>query len=85
MHSVELLEHALTAASRLGYKIRQEWLGASGGACVIKGQKWIFLDHGQTPVEQLGVVTESLRGEPGLARLEIPAELRAYLGVRRSA
>lgn len=85
MHTVELLEEALTAASRLGFKVRQEWLGAGGGACEIKGQKWIFLDHGQMPLEQLAVVAAALRGEPGLARLPLGAELRAYLGVRRSA
>jgi hypothetical protein len=85
MHTVELLEHATTAAQRLGYKIRQEWLGTSGGACEIKGQKWIFLDLGSSPLDQLDLVADALRGDPGLARLDLRPELRHFLQVRRSA
>ena len=45
MLTVELLEEALELARRAGYRVRQEWLeGCAGGACVIKGQKWLFLD-----------------------------------------
>lgn len=85
MHTVELLEHALEAARKLGYRVRQEWLGGPGGACELRGQKWLFLDLGLDPGEQLGVVAAALRGEPGAARLDLSPALRQYLNVRRSA
>ncbi len=86
MHTVELLEHAMTAAEQLGYRIRQDWLAeTAGGACLIGGQKWIFLDLAEGPVEHLTEVAEALRGEPGLASLDLPPELRAFLDVRKSA
>ncbi len=45
MTTVELLEQALDLARRSGYKVREEYLDdCLGGACVIKGQKWLFLD-----------------------------------------
>ena len=45
MHTVELLEYALETARAIGFQIREVWLGGTGGgACVLKGQKWIFLD-----------------------------------------
>ena len=86
VHTVELLEHALEAARQLGMKVRPEWLsGAGGGGCEIKGQKWIFLDLGQSPLEQLDQVVQALRGEPALARLDLPPELKAMLHVRKTA
>ena len=86
MHTVELLEHALDAAQRLGYRIRQEWLGGNGGGgCEIQGQRWLFLDVGQGPLDQLEQTAEALRGEPGLARLDLPLELSDYLNVRKTA
>ena len=45
MHTVELREQALAVAEQLGYHIRQEWLGGSGGGqCEFAGRKWIFVD-----------------------------------------
>ena len=86
MHTVELLEHAVAAAEQLGYRIRQDWLaGTAGGTCLIGGQKWIFLDLAQGPVEHLTEVAETLRGEPRLADIDLPPELSAYLDVRKSA
>jgi hypothetical protein len=64
MHTVDLLEQALGAAEKLGYRIRQEWLGGSGGGgCEIKGQKWIFVDLALDPLDQLEQVAEVLRHE----------------------
>ena len=80
MHTVELLEHALRIAKRLGYGIRHEWLGGhGGGACVLKGRKWIFLDLAQPPVEQLALVAGVIRDEVDAGRPDVPLELRSYL------
>jgi hypothetical protein len=68
MHTVELLREALAAAERLGYKLRVENLaGTGGGVCVIAGRKHLFVELAQSPAEQLEVVVEALRNEPGLA------------------
>ncbi len=86
MHTVELLEEALTLAGRLGYKLRQEWLGGSGGGgCEIAGQKWIFIDLALTPTEQFDQVVETLCSEPGIADLAPSPALRRALGLRKAA
>lgn len=68
MHTVDLLEQALTLAAALGIRVRQEWLGGSGGgSCEIRGQRWLFVDLAQTPAEQFAQVAEALIADPGLA------------------
>ena len=67
MHTVELLDVALAAARRLGFCVREDWLGdAGGGTCEFGGQKWIFLDHGLDVAEQLAVVAGALSADPGI-------------------
>ncbi len=86
MHTVELLEHAVAAAERLGYRIRQDWLdGSTGGACLRGREKWIFLDLALGPIDHLTCVAEAIRGEPGWAKLDLPPELRSLTEVRKSA
>jgi hypothetical protein len=86
MHTVELLDHALEVARQLGFRIRHEWLGGSGGGgCLIKGEKWLFLDLALTPFEQLALVADTVRGDPGLTQIEMTSSLQTYLEVRRSA
>lgn len=86
MHTVELLEQSLAAAQRLGYSIRQEWLGGvGGGACEFGGKKWIFVDLSLNAVEQLAQVTEALQDDPGLALLPLPRAVEATLFRKRAA
>jgi hypothetical protein len=85
MHTVDLLAKALAEAQRLGFRIRQEWLGGMGGACVLRGQKWLFLDETLSPAEQLDVVLEALRDDPALGRLPVDHELVRLLDVRKAA
>lgn len=85
MHTVELLEHALEAAQRLGFKVRQDWLGGGCGICELRGQRWIFLDVSLPPAERLAVVVDALRNEPGLNRITLPAPLARLLDTRWSA
>ena len=69
MHTLDKLQRAISAVDKLGYRVRQEWLGgsgnggSSGGGCEIRGQKWLFLDLAQSPADQLDVVTDVLRRE----------------------
>ncbi len=86
MHTVEIMELALSVADRMGYQIRQEWLGGSGGgACEFGGQKWLFVDLALNSVEQLEQVTEALMSDPGIYLVDLPDVLRRQMGIRRAA
>jgi hypothetical protein len=86
MHTVELLEEAIATAKQVGYRVRQDWLGGSGGGdCEIKGQKWIFLDLAVGPLDQLDLVLSALRREPTAARVTMSHPLRSLLAVRKIA
>ncbi len=86
MHTVAMLEQALDLATRLGYGIRQEWLGGNGGGgCELNGQKLFFLDLALEPVEQLDQLLDTLRHEPEAGQLPMRPELREWLRVRKSA
>jgi hypothetical protein len=86
MHTVELLDEAVQTAQRLGYEVRQDWLGGNGGGhCLVRGRKWILLDVAQSVEERLGVVTEALRGEAGASQAVKSAELAQRLNVRMAA
>ena len=86
MHTVELLSHALNLVERLGYRVRQEWLGGGGGGgCELKGRKVLFLDLALGPADQLEQVLGTLRREPDAAGMPMPHQLRELLAVRKSA
>jgi len=86
MHTVELLQEAVEAARRLGYEVRQDWLGGDGGGhCIVRGRKWLLLDVAQSADEQLEVVGEALRGESGAARVVKSRELAQRLDLRSVA
>ena len=67
MHTIELLRASDTIANRLGYGVRQEWLGGcGGGACEVAGRKWIFVDLSLGTAEQLDQIIYALREDPGI-------------------
>lgn len=64
MDRVGQLEAALVLAEKLGYTVRQEWLGGTrGGACRYGGRKWLFVDLSLPVEEQLEQVLAALREE----------------------
>jgi hypothetical protein len=74
------LDLALKVSQDLGYTIRQEFLGGSGGgACELRGRKYLFVDLALHVTEQLEQVCEALRDDPRLLSATIPVELRADL------
>jgi len=86
MHSVDLLEAAMDLAQRLGYTVRQEWFGGSGGGtCAIGDRKMLFVDLALWPADQLELVLDALRREPGLDAVPMRHELREILRMRKSA
>ena len=86
MHTVDLLTQAIELAQRLGYTVRQEWLGGSaGGGCMVKGRRLLFLDVALGPADQLDQVLAALRREHLPADLAMSPALRAMLGLRKTA
>ena len=86
MHTVEMMEQAVSVAESLGYGVRQEWLGGcGGGACEIAGRKWIFIDASLTTAEQLDQLASALQSDPAIFELPLPGPLASLLGVRQSA
>jgi hypothetical protein len=83
MHTVELLQEAVDTARRVGYDVRQDWLGGNGGGhCLVRGRRMILLDVAQTPDEQLNVVADALRGEADAKKFIRSRELAERLNVR---
>ncbi|MFO7908032.1 MAG: hypothetical protein ACQESR_24595 [Planctomycetota bacterium] len=82
MHTVELLEEACGVAESLGYKIRQEWLGGTGGgACEFAGRKWIFIDLALNAIEQLDQVATALRNDPSIYFASMSSPLQQLLEI----
>lgn len=86
MHTVDQLEHALRLAERLGFRIRQEWLGGSGGGpCEFGGQRWLFVDLALTAIEQLDQVIQAVSDDPAIGLVPIHPSLRRLLSRRQAA
>ena len=86
MRTVEMLEQALEVARELGYRVRHEWLGGSGGgACEFGGRKWLFVDLALSAYEQLEQVCRALRADAGIHLVEISPSLRRLLDLKRAA
>ena len=81
MRTLELLDYLIGLARRLGFEIREEWLdGAGGGACLIKGQRILFVDQSLPPAERVEQIAQSLRGSEELSNVYVLPEARAVLG-----
>lgn len=86
MHTAQLLQEAVHLAQRLGYVIRQDWLGGgSGGACEIRGRKMMFIDLAVDVQEQLEQVADGLRRDARIYAIPLSPAMRQLLGVRRAA
>ena len=88
MHTVEMLEQAVDLTRRLGYQIRQEALGGTGGGfCELKGMKVFFLDLDLSPAEQLDQLLDALAKEPALSatptEFPMPHDLDVAIDLRR--
>jgi hypothetical protein len=86
MHTVELLEAALEAARGMGYEVREEWLGGTGGGlCVVKGRWRLFVDLQQSVQERLDETLEVLATADEPTILKFPPPVRGLLDLRKSA
>ncbi len=86
MPSVGLLKEALRLLEACGYTIRLECLdGSPGGVCVVKGQKFFFVDVRLSPQEQLEVALKALAEEPKISELGISARLAKLFNLAKLA
>lgn len=85
MHTAQLLKEALDLARSVGFLVRHDNFGGSGGgACQLLGRKVLFVDLALWPDEQLERVLAILSEEPGLERLSISDQLRRMLWSRQA-
>jgi len=86
VHTAQLLDEALKLARRLGFLVRHDYFGGSGGgACQLCGRKVLFVDLALWPDEQLQRVLDVLSQEPELQQLTISEQLRQMLQSRQDA
>jgi hypothetical protein len=86
MHTVEMRERMIRVAEELGYSVRQEWLGGTGGGlCEFGGRRHIFLDLALSAVEQLDQLAGALADDPGIHSLKLPAAMQPLVMHRRAA
>lgn len=86
MSVVEQLETLTDLARDMGYEIRHDVLGGSGGgACEFGGRKVLFIDLSLSSLEQLHVVSRALCADPQLAMYEMTGSQESALQFRRSA
>lgn len=85
MHAIELRAQAVQLADRLGYEVREEWLGGFGGACEVAGRKLMFVDSSLNVTEQLEQIADALMADPAIHMLELTPPLAQLLGIRRAA
>ena len=74
---VEQIEAWSQVAERIGMKIRYDHFSGGGGVCEFAGQRWLFVNVTLSAVEQLELLQDSLRDEPLLATMELPASIAA--------
>ncbi len=70
MDTINQLEQKLAQLQRLGYAVRYDWFGGTGGgACQLGNQKCLFLDLALGAHDHLHLVDEVLQSElPGSAQ-----------------
>ncbi len=84
VHTAQLLHEALNLARRVGFVVRPDYFGGSGGgACQLGAQKVLFLDLALWPDEQLQHVADVLIQEPALEQQPISDQLRQVLQSRQ--
>ena len=65
MNTIERIDQLTEIAQQLGYRIRHDYFGGTGGGkCEFAGQKWLFIDLALTSIEQLDQLKDALADEP---------------------
>ena len=71
MSTIEQLDQLVDIAEQLGYRVRYDYFGGTGGGvCEFSGNKWLFLDLALTSAEQLDQLQTALANEPLLSTVK---------------
>jgi hypothetical protein len=63
--TLEQVDSWLDTARQLGYKVRYDHFGGTGGGvCEFGGQKWVFMDVALSAIEQLELLEEAIPEDP---------------------
>ena len=69
--TLERVESWLEIAKELGYRVRYDHFGGTGGGvCQFGGQKWIFMDVSLNTHEQLEQLKDAIPNDPGFAAVQ---------------
>ena len=83
MSTIQQFDHLVEIAQQLGYRIRYDYFGGTGGGvCEFSGNKWLFLDLALTSAEQLEQLQITLANEPLLATINLGEEIKHDLSNR---
>ncbi len=75
MSTVEKFDHLVTEAQQVGYKVRYDYFGGTGGGiCQFGGAKWLFIDLALSVTERLDLLESQLSNDPLLANYEFSSE-----------
>lgn len=86
MSTIEQIEQLTDIAQQLGYRIRYDYFGGTGGGvCEFSGNKWLFMDLALTSAEQLDQLQSALANEPLLATVSLNDQIKRELDLKRVA
>lgn len=71
MSTIEQIDQMVNIAEKLGYKVRYDYFGGTGGGiCEFSGNKFLFIDLALTSAEQFEILKDALDNEPLLSRVQ---------------
>lgn len=76
--TLDEVEAWLETARQLGYRVRYDHFGGTGGGvCEFGGQKWVFMDVALSAIEQLEILEEAIPKDSLYGTLGIGQNSRA--------
>jgi len=76
--TLDQVEAWLETARQLGYRVRYDHFGGTGGGvCEFGGQKWVFMDVALSAIEQLEILEEAISQDPLYGTLHIRQNSKA--------
>ena len=80
MGTIEQIDQLIKIAEQLGYRIRYDYFGGTGGGiCEFSGTKWLFLDLAMNSAEQLEQLQIKLANEPLLETIDVAENIKRDL------
>lgn len=69
MNVVEQTDKLIELAQAMGYQVRYDYFGGTGGGfCQVNGKKWLFIDLALNGVEQLEYLQKGLSEHPEIVQ-----------------